>query len=156
MRLFKILMAIILVANLMVACSPPTCPKALVALPASAPSAGCLVKRDGMLLVVQGLNNKLSVPGGSSNTNESPQCTAHRETWEETGLDVRPRQLIAVFDTGFHLYFCKLHGQSGSIDPPFRLEVQQAFWLAPQDFQQYQWRYSGQQSLLAEWLAEIQ
>lgn len=113
-------------------------------------SAGCMVLRQNQLLVVEGYNGKLSIPGGSGDANESAQCTAHRETWEETGLDVRPMELVRVFDNGFHLFRCDYDANSGRIDPPFRLEIKRAFWLAPEAFGQYHWRFPGQEKWLAQ------
>lgn len=123
--------------------SAPPCP-----LPPSqvqAPSAGCLAILDGGVLLVESLNGQLSPPGGSATDGESAQCTAFRETWEETGLLLEPDQLLDVFDTGFHLYSCNHHATSGNIDPPNRLEVRDAFYLAPTDFDRWEWRFPGQQ-----------
>jgi 8-oxo-dGTP diphosphatase len=100
------------------------------------------------LLLVQSLNGKLSPPGGSSESGESAQCTAFRETWEETGLRLQPRELLEVFDTGFHLYRCERDAHSGEIDPPTRLEVRAAFFLPAARFDSYEWRFSDQQLLL--------
>ena len=111
----------------------------------SAPSAGCLALRDDKLLVVADLRGTLSPPGGSAEPGESAQCTAFRETWEETGLQLAPTELLAVFDTGFHLYRCEHHENSGVIDPPPRLEVREAFYLAPADFARWEWRFPGQE-----------
>jgi 8-oxo-dGTP diphosphatase len=97
---------------------------------------------------VQGLNGKLGPPGGSSEPGESAQCTAFRETWEETGLRLQPRVLLEVFDTGFHLYRCDRDALSGEIDPPTRLEVRAAFFLPAARFDSYEWRYPDQQLLL--------
>ena len=118
-----------------------------------APSAGCLALREGTVLVIQDFRGRLSPPGGASDGNESAQCTAFRETWEETGLSLTPDRLLDVFDTGFHLYLCQHHTQSGDIDPPPRLEVRDAFYLSPADFDQWEWRFPGQQLILKE-LAE--
>ena len=118
----------------------------------SAPSAGCFsVSGDGLLLV-QDLNGRLSPPGGSSEPGESAQCTAFRETWEETGLRLQPRELLEVFDTGFHLYRCERDAASGEIDPPPRFEVRAAFYLPAERFVHYEWRYPDQQLLMREML----
>ncbi|MEP6161469.1 MAG: NUDIX hydrolase [Halieaceae bacterium] len=114
----------------------------------SAPSAGCFLLVDNKLLVVQGLAGYISPPGGSSDPGESAQCTAFRETWEETGLRLRPREKIATFDTGFILYRCERDESSGEIDPPPRIEVRQAFYLAADEFDAWQWRYPGQARIL--------
>ncbi|MEM0952881.1 MAG: NUDIX hydrolase [Pseudomonadota bacterium] len=131
----------------------PPCP--LPAESASAPSAGCFAVKNGALLVVQGRNGTLSPPGGSSRTGESARCTAFRETWEETGLRLRPERLLAEFDTGFQLFFCAHHSDSGAIDPPPRFEIQQAFYLAAEDFDQWRWRYPGQEKVLAKKLRAL-
>jgi 8-oxo-dGTP diphosphatase len=113
-----------------------------------APSAGCfLVSAEGLLLV-QGLNGRVSVPGGSSEPGETAQCTAFRETWEETGLRLQPRELLGVFSTGFHLYRCERDALSGEINPPPRFEVRAAFYLPADRFDNYVWRFEGQQELL--------
>lgn len=124
----------------------PLCPD--LSHETSVKSAGCIVLNQNRLLVMEGMNGKISIPGGSGKHDETPRCSAHRETWEETGLDIRPQQLVRQFDNGFHLYRCDLHANSGSIDPPFKLEVKRAFWLAPEAFDDHQWRFPEQK----EWL----
>ena len=116
--------------------------------PAVAPSAGCFSVIDRRLLVVQGLLGSLSPPGGLSNADETAQCTAVRETWEETGLSLRPGRKLATLATGFHLYECQLDAASGEIGPPSHLEVRQAFYLHVDEFKQWEWRYPGQEDLL--------
>jgi 8-oxo-dGTP pyrophosphatase MutT (NUDIX family) len=125
------------------AAAPPPCPVKDSAV--LAPSAGCLALLDGKVLVVEDLSGKLSPPGGSAEADESAQCTAFRETWEETGLELAPTELLAVFDTGFHLYRCDHHAESGVIGPPPRLEVRNAFYLAPTEFGAWEWRFPGQE-----------
>lgn len=139
-----------LLAGCQVRATPP-CP----AFPTEdrAPSAGCLALREGKVLVVRDLQGRLSPPGGSAEDGESAQCAAFRETWEETGLELEPDRLLAVFETGFHLYLCHHHDASGEIDPPPRLEVRDAFYLSPGEFDTWPWRYPGQQQVLQQ-LAE--
>ena len=50
-----------------------------------------------ILLVRQRDGNVWSTPGGAIEPDESPVDAVVRETWEETGLLVRPRALIGVF-----------------------------------------------------------
>ncbi len=141
-------------ALLMAACSEvgPACP--LVEPGDLAPSAGCFAVSQGELLVVQGFNVKLSLPGGSSEPGESARCTAFRETWEETGLHLVPGELLRVFDTGFHLYRCERDSGSGGINPPLRFEVQDVFYLQPGRFGEFDWRYPDQRDLLRNLLLD--
>lgn len=69
--------------------------------------AGCVVKLGGRVLVVRhAASGKLTIPGGHSRPRESAQCTAHRETWEEAGVNVEVGRLLARLDNGFHLFEC--------------------------------------------------
>ena len=115
--------------------------------PDRALSAGCLTVVHGKMLVVDSRLGGLTPPGGKSRPGESAQCTAHRETLEEAGLDLIPRELIRVFDTGFYLYACEIHAQSGVIAPDV-LEVRRGFWLDISDFDTVKWRYPGQGEML--------
>ncbi len=113
-----------------------------------APSAGCFNTSAEGLLLVKGLDGRVSLPGGSSEPGESAQCTAFREAWEETGLQLQPRELLQIFSTGFHLYRCERGELSGEIDPPPRFEVQAAFYLPAHQFDRYVWRYEDQKEVL--------
>jgi 8-oxo-dGTP diphosphatase len=119
-----------------------------------AASAGCFATSRGRLLLVQGYNGEVSLPGGSSEPGESARCTAFRETWEETGLALEPGELLQVFDTGFHLYRCEATGTPGAIDPPVRFEVRDVLYLGADRFADYQWRFEEQRELLREMLSK--
>ncbi|WP_162846074.1 NUDIX hydrolase [Seongchinamella sediminis] len=143
-----------LMAGMVSACSTavePVCP--YQGEPDFALSAGCLTVVHGRMLVVDSRAGGLTPPGGKSRQGESAQCTAHRETLEETGLDLIPRRLLAVFDTGFHLYSCEIHANSGTIDPAV-LEVRRAFWLEIAKMDEVQWRYPGQGEIIEALLTE--
>ena len=88
--------------------------------------------------------------GGKAREGESAQCAAHRETLEETGLDLMPRQLLSVFDTGFHLYYCEIHARSGLIEPDNVMEVRRGYWLSLDEFDEVEWRFPGQGDALRE------
>jgi len=134
---------------LLCACSYPDAPScSFSGEPAVAPSAGCFSVIDQRLLVVQDLRGGISPPGGNSNSDETAQCTAVRETWEETGLTLKPGRMLATFTTGFYLYECQRNADSGKIDPPPRLEVRQAFYLHVDEFEQWEWRYPEQEEIL--------
>ncbi len=53
-----------------------------------------------------------------------------------------------MFDTGFHLYQCEIHSDSGSVNLGSLLEVRRWFWLAVEDFGNVAWRYPGQRAAL--------
>lgn len=130
---------------LMSACSHtdgPPCP--YEGEPDTAVSAGCLTVVHGRVLVVDSRRGGLTPPGGKTRGGESAQCAAHRETYEETGLDLLPQKLLKVFDTGFHLYYCEIHARSGLIEPGAVMEVRRGFWLPVDEFDDAQWRYPGQ------------
>ncbi len=155
---FKTLTICITLLALLSSCAnPPSCTDDKSANTTTAPSAGCITLLDGHLLLVQGLNGKVSVPGGSTNTGEAAECAAQRETWEETGLEVRAEQLVRSFDNGFQLYQCNATTETSiqtELTPPFRLEIRQALWLPPTQFDQFEWRFPEQQQWLAEWIKE--
>lgn len=129
--------------------SLPPCP--YLGEPDYASSAGCLVVIHGRILVVDSRLGGLTPPGGKALKGESAQCAAHRETLEETGLDLIPRQLLKVFDTGFHLYHCEIHAGSGLMNPAV-LEVKEGTWLPVEDFDKVKWRYPGQDQVLRDLL----
>jgi 8-oxo-dGTP diphosphatase len=112
-------------------------------------AAGCLAVVHGKVLVVDSRTGGLTPPGGKSREGESAQCAAHRETLEETGLSLIPGKLLTVFDTGFHLYACAIHPDSGQIAPAV-MEVRRSFWLDLASFDSVQWRYPGQQNILRD------
>jgi 8-oxo-dGTP pyrophosphatase MutT (NUDIX family) len=147
MRLLPLRAACLVVASAVAGCNQtaPTCPDERKT--PIAPSAGCFHLDGQSLLVVKQLNGKISIPGGNADARESARCTAHRETWEETGLNLQPAKLITVFDTGFHLFQCDRHIDSGEIDPPPRIEVRSAFYLPASEFDAVQWRYTEQAAL---------
>lgn len=126
----------------------PACPHTLVDTPAK--SAGCLSIDQGKLLVIEEMSGKISTPGGSGNPQEPAHCTAHRETWEETGLNVKPIRLIRVFDNGFHLFECQADGNQRLPKPPFYLEINRAMWIRADDFDQFQWRFPEQKDWLKQ------
>ena len=109
-------------------------------------NAGCFIIDNNRALFVEGLNGKLSLPGGSKNAGEAPQCTAERETWEETGIHVVAKRKIYSFDNGFQLFDCDLlpsEKNDGSYRP-WRLEIKDIHWLTADKFEKHQWRFYDQ------------
>jgi ADP-ribose pyrophosphatase YjhB (NUDIX family) len=90
---------------------------------------GAVVRENQILLVREREDGGWTMPGGWADVGESPTAMVVREVKEESGLDVSPRKLAAVFDRNKHphppipshaykLYFlCDLLG--GEITPSF-------------------------------------
>ena len=70
-------------------------------------AAACLIKtKDKVLLVKHRLSGKLDFPGGGLHENETVACTAHRETWEETGFNVEVTQYLSTTPNGLVIFGC--------------------------------------------------
>lgn len=70
-------------------------------------SAGCIIPiAEKVLLIQHRLSGRLDIPGGGQNDGESLACAAHRETWEETGLNVVVGELVAHTSNGMALFAC--------------------------------------------------
>lgn len=125
------------------ACSePPPCQTTKGG--AVAPSAGCLVMHRGKLLLTEVRGGKFGPPGGSALEGEVAQCTAERETWEETGIAVKAGELATRFDNGFHLYWCEPQDSNPvpSISRP--MEVTSVDFYDPESFETLNWRFPEQ------------
>ncbi len=84
-------------------------------------AAACLIKtQNDVLLIRHRLSGKLDFPGGGRKDNESAACTAHRETWEEIGLNVEIQQFLGTTSNGLLLFGC--HTQAGVASLPNRFE----------------------------------
>ncbi|MBB1285334.1 NUDIX hydrolase [Flavisolibacter sp. BT320] len=57
-----------------------------------------------ILLVQESIDGKWSLPGGWADVGYSPKETVVKECKEETGLDVRVKALMAVFDKRLHAH----------------------------------------------------
>ncbi|WP_421133574.1 NUDIX hydrolase [Alteromonas sp. A079] len=72
-------------------------------------AAGCVIVTEGkMLFITHRLSGKLDIPGGGQDDNESLACTAHRETWEETGFNVEVNDVVGTTSKGMTLFSCHL------------------------------------------------
>lgn len=120
-------------------------------------NAGCLILHDDkVLLITHRWGGKLGVPGGTREDDELAQCTAHRETYEETGLDVTVGRRLRVMKNGFHLYDCRLACSPEKLDVPTagRLEVKALGWYRVDELGQENWRFPYQFEDFRELLRE--
>jgi len=68
------------------------------------PSASTFVLRDGKVLMTQRADNgNWSMPSGAHDPGESLSMTAVRETLEETGITVRPVDVVGIFTDPRHV-----------------------------------------------------
>ena len=110
-------------------------------------NAGCLISRDGEILLIRHQpSGKIGLPGGTARSGESAQCTAYRETLEETGLAVSVGKFVTQMDTGFLVYACRTEGGQYPIPVPAgaRWEVQEIFWADPDQLGTETWRFPTQ------------
>ena len=91
----------------LVACgeTPPPCSSN--APEPSAPSAGCLVPTGGGVVRVKVWCGEWGLPGGAVK-NPSQRVAVRKRGVRRDGLAVQAGELAAVFDNGFHLYWCKV------------------------------------------------
>ena len=109
---------------------------------------GVVIHRGRVLLVRRGgepLKGEWSIPGGVVELGEDLAQAARRELKEETGLEVKPLELLAVFDrihrhgrrVKYHFvivdFACRL--KRGRLNPAS--DVLDARWVRRQDLPQY-------------------
>lgn len=63
-----------------------------------------VIKDNKILFVKESTDNKWSLPGGWADIGYSPKEVIIKECKEETGLEVIPERLLAVFDKKFHAH----------------------------------------------------
>ena len=64
----------------------------------------------------------------------------------------QPQTLITVFDNGFHLFHCVSDAAAPPPEPRRPGEIDEAMWLDPAEFAQYEWRFADQGEWLARWM----
>lgn len=103
---------------------------------------GAIFDDAGRVLVVQRADSgEWCLPGGVAEVGEAPSVGAEREVWEETGLRVRARRVLAVYDNlswrlpwiATHAYYlvfeCEQLG--GTLTPS--IETTAFRWIGPDE-----------------------
>lgn len=138
--------------------SPPMCRIDKTHFEAVPGNAGCIIRvGKTFLTITHRLTRKYDIPGGRSNgETESAQCTAHRETWEETGFNVEVGPLLGVNENRFRYYGCTLDDDFDGKILDFPLpewaenEVVAIQFVDLFDTQHFHWRYPDQLILLRD------
>ena len=98
-----------------------------------------LLSRDNKFLLVQNYNGKWTFPKGSIERDESVQCAAARELYEETGI-VLPEQSLKVFYRYYkHIYFIYNSGDLEFYEPLIRnrTEITGIGWFCFDHIEEY-------------------
>ncbi|WP_414829767.1 NUDIX hydrolase [Alteromonas sp. H39] len=83
-------------------------------------NAACLIRAgDKLLLIRHRLSGKLDMPGGGKQDGESLACAAHRETWEETGVNVLVGEPLGRTPNGMLLFACHEQANVGALPDTF-------------------------------------
>ena len=102
--------------------------------------------------MIEQSNGLYSIPGGTSESGETAQCTAHRETWEEAGVDVKVGKLKHQFGNGFFLFEC--FADNISLETNDAGEVKQVLLVDPTEIPSELWRFPKQRKLTLEWMSQ--
>jgi len=99
---------------------------------------GCIVVRDGLLLLVRSRSGYWSTPGGHLEFGESPAACAARETAEETGVRVSNVDFVAITndvmaEAGKHYITIWMRADADESTPVIGdpAEVAAVEWFAP-------------------------
>lgn len=85
------------------------------------------------------------LPAGDPLSGESAQCTAHRHTWEQTGMNVEVDQLLGVTQPGVMIFSCNINNgftsKDGPLPPPDWTtgNIQQIEFINPFDTRYNAW-----------------
>lgn len=121
-------------------------------------NASCLIQDNGRVLAIKHrFSGRYNLPGGRSEESESAQCTAHRETWEETGIDVIVGRRLTGARRDGGLYECALPPgiDNAALHIPLRghIEVEGLEWVDPTEHRPRQWRYRGELRQIQQFVA---
>ena len=98
---------------------------------------GCIVVRQGKLLLVRNQRGFWSTPGGHLDFGESPETCAARETLEETGITVSNVEFVAITndvlaDAGKHYLTVWMRGEASDAKAQVAdtAEIRELGWFA--------------------------
>jgi 8-oxo-dGTP diphosphatase len=99
---------------------------------------GCIVVRDGKLLLVRDKRGFWSTPGGHLDFGEAPDICAAREAFEETGVTVSNVQFVAITndvlaDVGKHYLTVWMRGDADGVPTQIgdTTEINELGWFSP-------------------------
>lgn len=124
----------------------------LLLVPHLASAASVCVMRSGeRLLLVQDVNSRWQLPGGTAEHGELPQQTAAREALEETGLAVATTDLLDD-EAGVHVFACRalepvqVQGKAVNLldAPHLGREIIQARWVSRDEARRLRTRFPQQ------------
>ena len=99
---------------------------------------GCIVVRDGQLLLVRNQRGFWSTPGGHLDFGESLEACAARETREETGVSIANLQFVAITndvlaDVGRHYVTIWMRGDADGVSTQIgdTAEIKELGWFPP-------------------------
>jgi ADP-ribose pyrophosphatase YjhB (NUDIX family) len=94
-------------------------------------TAGCIVIRDGKVLIVKSKNGKYGIPKGGVNTLESYQDAAVRETYEETGIKTKIIEYIGKYEKEnkiVHIFIAKYISGELKKNKPGKIQKKEISW----------------------------
>jgi 8-oxo-dGTP pyrophosphatase MutT (NUDIX family) len=125
---------------------PPPCRIEASAVDDLRVNGQCLiVERSRVLAIRHRASGKYDLPGGTRRRDETAQCTAHRETFEETGLVVVVGRRLSTFP-GAAVYQCAAQGpvpERIAVPRSGVLEVEGVEWVEPDDIDPDGWRFES-------------
>ena len=147
----KVLLLLAALAALEAGCTveAPACRVDPAFVDTSRSNSDCVVRNgDRVLAIVHRFSGKLDLPGGRREGEETGQCTAHREAWEETGLDVTVGRLLIERNSTM-MFDCRLPAnvdpaRDFSVPPWGLVEVSGIEWVDPSEQEPADWRFPGE------------
>ena len=112
-------------------------------------NSSCVIRNgERVLAIVHRFSGKLDLPGGRRAGDETGQCTAHREAWEETGFDVTVGRLLIARNSNM-MFECRLPAnfdpaRNLSVPPWGLVEVAGIQWVEPSEHEPSDWRFPGE------------